>query len=502
VAMRRFTLLAGCLSLVGAVTLACGQAVDKHGAQVPGPVTVLHLSAADPSQPELAFFVADIAKQSNHRLRVDVDRATYFSETRGGEARLVPDLRSGRVDFAYVPTRDWAATGDPGFRALQSPFEVTTTQTAVAIAQSPVAHDLLRAMTTYNVIGLGLIPAEPRRLISRRPILAVSDLLDTRVRISDSAQTADLIEALGARPVQGITANAARVALEAADLDAVETSPLYIGENSYNVRAPYLTSFALIPKFEILAAAKRAWARLSGDDHKIVEAAAAETLAHASEHLVPDEGRELSQLCATGTVLVRPSPQALQDMADKTQSADAPDAATRQALAKMLAAVPGLGVHVFASSAPAGCPVAATAQQARALRQTSPLKASESASSPAGPSIPSGTYQVTVTKEEMAAAGQSGPDNQADIVFLWVLKDDGTFQETQRPDYPDQGPLSGRYAVRGDILTFTFDPSPTGSLSPEVVRWSFFKGTLRFTVVAVQDPGSRLIYQKPWRKTA
>ena len=48
-----------------------------------------------------------------------------------------------------------------------------------------------------------------------------------------------------------VAANAARVALEAADLDAVETSPLYIGENSYNVRAPYLTAFALIPKFEM-----------------------------------------------------------------------------------------------------------------------------------------------------------------------------------------------------------------------------------------------------------
>lgn len=502
-AMKRFALLTGCLSLIGAATLGCGgRAVDKHGAPVPGPVTVLHLSAADPTEPGLAFFAAEIAKKSNRRLRVDIDhRLTYFSETRGGEARLVPDLRRGRVDFAYVPSRDLAATGDPGFRALQSPFQVTTTQTAVAIAQSPVASELLRAMAPYNVIGLGLIPVEPRRLISKRPILAVSDLHDIRVRISDNAQTADLIEALGARPEQGMAANAAHQALESDALDAVETSPRYIAENSYNVGAPYLTSFALFPKFEILAAAKGAWVRLSGANRKIVQAAAAATLVHASEHVVQDERRELSQLCATGMVLVRPSRQALQDMADKSQSADAPDAPTRQALANMRAAVPGLGVHVFESSTPPACPVAATAPQARTLHETSPPKPTDPASGPAGPSIPSGTYQVTVTKEEWAAAGFIGRDFRADVTYTWVLKSDGTLQVTQRPDYPDQGPLSGRYAVRGDTVTFTYDPSPTGSLSPEVVRWSFFKGTLSFTVVAV-DSGGSLIYGKPWRKTA
>ncbi len=78
--------------------------------------TVLHFGAADPTEPELSFFAAEVAKQSNHRLRVDVDRVTYFSETLGGEERLVPDLRRGRVDFAYIPSRDWAATGDAGFR--------------------------------------------------------------------------------------------------------------------------------------------------------------------------------------------------------------------------------------------------------------------------------------------------------------------------------------------------------------------------------------------------
>ena len=137
---------------------------------------------------------------------MDLDRDTYFSETPGGEAQLVPDLRSGRIDLAYTPARDWVATGDPGFRAVQYPFQVTTTEAAVALAGGAAASDLLAGMTSYGVVGLGLVPAEPRRLITKNPVLTAGDLQGSRIRISDSPETAELISSLGGEPVQGITA--------------------------------------------------------------------------------------------------------------------------------------------------------------------------------------------------------------------------------------------------------------------------------------------------------
>ena len=67
----------------------------------------------------------------------------------------------------------------------------------------------------------------------------------------------------------------------------------------------------------------------------------------------------------------------------------------------------------------------------------------------------------------MAAAGQVGADSQADITYTYVFEADGTFRETQQPDYPDQGPVSGKYVVSGDTVTFVFDFSPTGTLAPK-----------------------------------
>ena len=75
--------------------------------------------------------------------------------------------------------------------------------------------------------------------------------------------------------------------------------------------------------------------------------------------------------------------------------------------------------------------------------------------------------------------------------------------ETQSPDYKDQGPLEGRYVVKGDEVTFTYTTcQSSGCIAPETVRWSYFDGQLTFAIVDVADTGSRVIYTAhPWRKT-
>ena len=187
--MKRFTEVTGLVLLLVVGSVGCTRAVDKQGHATSGAAKVLTIAVADPGEAGLSYFVDAVGQQSAHRLRVDVDTVTYFSETPGAEARLAGDLRAGRVDFAYIPSRDWAATGDPGFRAVQSPFQITTTEASIALAESPVAADLLSGMGRYDVVGLGLVPTEPRRLVTKNPLLTAADLKGRRVRISDSDQT-------------------------------------------------------------------------------------------------------------------------------------------------------------------------------------------------------------------------------------------------------------------------------------------------------------------------
>ena len=106
--MKRLTEVSGLVLLLVVGSTGCSPAVDKQGLAKSAAVTVLTFGAADPTDPALSFLVDAVARQSGHRLRVDVDKVTYFSETPGSEARLAGDLRAGRIDFAYIPSRDWA----------------------------------------------------------------------------------------------------------------------------------------------------------------------------------------------------------------------------------------------------------------------------------------------------------------------------------------------------------------------------------------------------------
>ena len=80
------------------------------------------------------------------------------------------------------------------------------------------------------------------------------DLAGSRIRVSDSDATMALLTAMGADPVQGMVSVDVGLGLRDGSLDGVELAPTFIRANNFQLTAPYLTSFALIPKFEVLAA--------------------------------------------------------------------------------------------------------------------------------------------------------------------------------------------------------------------------------------------------------
>ena len=503
VAMRRRFIVPGrtalALLLGSALFLGCGgPAVDKQGAR-PTPVVTLRLGAADPGEPSLAHFVETVHRTTAGRLAVDVDRVTYYSETRRGPAKLAPDLRKGEVDLALIPSRDWAATGDPGFVALQTPFLVDSTTATTALARSGVARNLLEGMAAYEAVGLGLIPGEPRRLLTREPVVDPSDLSGRRVRVSDSAQTMALLATLGAEPVEGMTAAEVRQALQNGTLDGTEMAPVYLGQNGYDLSAPYLSAFALIPKFEVVAASTAAWRRLSTRDREALSSAATETVAWEAARLSGDEAAELSLLCGDGLVVVAPSAPALAAWRAKAASPSPGDA--DPLVRRIRALVPSAGPTDDASALPPNCELATSAAGAQAIHRAHQPATTASSTPDHGLGIPSGTYVETVTAAQFAVAGLSGPDFARDVTYTWRFRPDGTFEETQQPDYADQGRQVGRYAVEGNRLTMTYLPGPDGiALPPERASWSFYVGVLTFSEIQVQDPGATPLYEQPWHK--
>jgi hypothetical protein len=343
---------------------------------------------------------------------------------------------------------------------------------------------------------LGLVPSEPRQILSTRPLLAPAAFRGIRIRIFDNPETAALMTAIGARPVQGLTANQVGALLRSGSLTGVENGPYYMLANSYNAEAPYLTSYAFLPKFETLVATRRAWLALTAAQRTAVREAIAATLVHARTALPGNESQDLTRLCSNGVILDQLSPAQLTALAH--EAAGTPVNAQVAGVLRMIHAdVPGTGPQLSPIPVPTPCRTAQTLAQAVALHRLSlPARSSKK-----GATIPPGNYVTTDTVADFRAGGQYGPDWNKAITWTYHLNPDGKLEQTQVPDYPDQGPIFGRYVVHGDEVTFIWNAA--SGLTPETVRWSYFKGQLTFSVVSVQDTAGRVMYNAhPWHKVS
>jgi TRAP-type C4-dicarboxylate transport system substrate-binding protein len=490
----RLTAAVAAAAALAGLTACSAKPISKAGS-IGQPAQTIALQMPDGSDADGLYFAQDVAKRSQGALKVTVDSETYDSQFPASEARLTAAIRAGRVGFAYQPARDWAAAGVPGFQALLAPFAITTVAASQRVAASPVAAAVLSQLSRYGVVGLGLIAGEPRQILSVRPLFTPPQFAGQRIRIVNNPQSAALVTALGARPVQGLPSNQVNSPLHTGRVTAVETSPAYVWENGYQTAAPYLTSYAVFSKFETLVASKHAWAALSPADQAAIRHAVVDTRANSGQ-LASREDQELTRLCQQGVVLDRPTAAQLGALARATATAApaGPDAAS---VVRQIRALPGTGIQPDATAGPAGCRVASDPASATAIHQVlTPAFAHKG-----GGKIPPGTYATTDTAADFRAAGQYGDDWNKDVTYTTRLYPNGTAYSTQAPDYPDQGPVSGHYIVKGDEVTFFWSQAGGTWKATETVRWSYFDGQLTFAIVDVADAGSRILYTThPWRK--
>ena len=487
---------------LGALLLACtalsgcgGAPSNKVGASSAEPVT-LRLAVPDTGDEGAAYFAREVARRSGGSVKITVDGA-YDSTDTAAEARLAGALAAGTADAAYMPARDWAAAGVSEFQALSAPFAVTTHSAARAVAESDYAGAALSALKPKHVVGLALVPDEPRRVLSRRPLLAAADFQTASVRVVLAPDTARAVSALGGRPVDVRRSPQVAKLLAAGRLTGAETSPHYALNNSYAGAAPYLTGFAVAGKFQVVAVSERAWSKLDKAQREALREAARAAVEHA-RGLPERERRELAALCRAHAVVTRSSDAQVAAIA----AAAKVDPGAYAAAAARLAEVPGTGAQPLAGELPAGCTAARDAQTAIAAvrrgraQRPAGLPRSQTAT------IPDGTYTTTTTVADFHRGGQFGPDWNKDVTWTHRLRG-GKVHETAKPDYPDQGPCSGTYEVEGDTVTFTWVQSGgCAGIGPEVVRWSYLDGKLSFQIVDVVDTASKVIYTAhPWRKT-
>jgi TRAP-type C4-dicarboxylate transport system substrate-binding protein len=483
-------LVAVLAAAVGVV--ACGHDAGKSGGRAERPVT-LTFEMPDAGDAVGTAFAADVARRSGGSVHVRLGRA-YDNAVPANELRLARALQQGRAQAGYLAARAWAAAGIPAFEALLAPFAVTTGRAAAALASGHVAQDVL-AQLPHTVVGLALVPDEPRRVLAIRAPLAPKDFAGLRLRIVDNPESAAALQALGARAVRGMTARQAAAALRNRRIDGVESAPKPIITNSYWNNARHLSGYALFPKFQSIVVNRGTWDRLSDSQQEAVHKAARDAVRTAPGTVATQERRELTELCQAGVRVAVPTATQLAALSQTARRTTEQLAKNAEAAAVLDATgrLPGAGPHRLATPLPAACTTAGAAPGDRSAHSAT---------------IPEGVYVTKVTAEQQRAAGvvrEAGKD----LTFTTWLRN-GRWTQTQTPTYPDQcaevrgtahPACTGTYQVYKDEATFVWDSSaPPPIPAPDTVKWTYFKGVLRFKPVNVTDPGDLAVFGQPWRK--
>ncbi|HEY3613775.1 MAG TPA: TRAP transporter substrate-binding protein DctP, partial [Gaiellales bacterium] len=351
------TAILACIGLCALTACAGGSAgANKAGAKVDRQVT-LRLEMPDAGEPRGLFFAQAVARRSGGSVRVRIDVGRYSSGHAGSELALARALEGGHEEIAYVASRAWASGGLPAFQALLAPFLITTGAAGQRVATGPIARRVLASLP-HSVVGLALVPDEPRRVLARYPPSSLAAFSGTRIQTVGNPRAAAAFAALGAVPAKGlITSGQIRQAIFSGSLDAVESSPSSILANAYSTRATYLSAYAVFPKFASIVVARATWQRLSPAQRTAVRAAAADTVAAAGRELPAQQRTELAQLCRAHVKITRATRAALATLQEASEPslaglvADPASAGVLTALYRL----PGAGAQPLATPLPAAC---------------------------------------------------------------------------------------------------------------------------------------------------
>jgi TRAP-type C4-dicarboxylate transport system substrate-binding protein len=298
--------LAGCAS--GGGSSKSGGARETSPAA--GRPVTLKFASSEISEP-VSLFMSEVARRSGGRLRLESVR--YDINAPDEDQRIAKDLRSGKLDVAFVASRAWESLGVNPFRALQAPFLITSrTLLDRVAADRPIVNALMSSLSAQGVTGLALEPVGVRYLFATRPLSTPAALEGARVRTNQSDMTTETLKLLGARAVETIpSGDSVTAALRARHVDAVEADPMVASGHGYQRLASHLDiGLALFAKANTIAANRQRLRALGPDAARWLTAAAAAAARKGRDNTA--DRRAWAGLCGGG-LKVQQGPPAARD---------------------------------------------------------------------------------------------------------------------------------------------------------------------------------------------
>ena len=245
-------------------------AFQAHAATV---LTLAHIVVPEhPRAKACQYFAETVNKLSQGRLQVEV----YGNASLGDAASNLKALQNGTLDLT-ANTQGPVSAIVPEFGAFGMPFLFPDSSAAWRVLDGPAGQELAKRSAAKGLIVLGLWDNGVRHFSSSvRPLLKPADFAGLKIRIPPGdAVTADIVEALGAKPVT-INFMDLYTALRSQVVDGQENPLINVWEARLHDVQKY---FSLTGhKYEItpFLMGQRSWDALSAADKTIIQEAARE----------------------------------------------------------------------------------------------------------------------------------------------------------------------------------------------------------------------------------
>ena len=447
--MRLAWLVVPALACAG---VGCSGGTKAGGRPLTHPI-VLSIANHETGGRDLAEYVAAVDRLSGgsihleHREgwrgpQVDYDRAT------------VADVRAGSIDLAKIAVRSLDRAGVTDFQALTAPFLVDSIALERTVFASPLADEMLAGLTRAGVVGVAVLPGEPRRPFGqRRRFVAPSDYRGAVFGIGPSNLSVETLSVLGSRPRSYIPGNLP-YAFDGAELDLAT-----IEGNEYDTSVTRLTgNVVLWPRAFVVVANRKVFARLTSEQREILRRAGREALAPAIRRLRIEESDEAGILCRRRRLRLV---QATQPELAALRAAVRPVYATLERSAVTRARIRQIESmkRRLPPEAPVGCGLPLARQ-----RSTTPLDGTWEMTADARYGIDAGRYRLVLRHGRWRFSHLSAPKWGGSGVF--AVRGD-----TLRVHSEDGGDAIYRWNVFRETLTLRYTSEHVGAPNPTFAPW-------------------------------
>ena len=464
------------VTTLAAVALALPIAVTSCAQPLDGPSLVLTLATSETRQeanaPEIDMFAHEVDVRSAGKIRIDVAWDLTNPQPDGSDQDLARMVADGTYDLGVVPTRAWDVLGVSSLRPINTPFLITSDAAMRAVLAADVRDDLLAGLPAAGVTGIDLWPGQLRRLFGiGEPILRPADLAGQQIRSPRSQTVGELLESMGA------------TAVESADLE----QDIQRGMESSFVAATYNVvatgNVVFFPRVETLVAHEELRARLSPGQWEVLVDAAAAVRREQPKSFLDDEGGARA-FCEQGGEIVSTSLGEVAAFEDAGR-------AVREELEKNPDTERLIdAIEAVVSTVPPPDPITACPEDDTGFEGANDAGALD------------GIYRSTVTRQELAAAGVTEPEQLRDNTgaFTWTFDDGWWTYHLESPLHLVDTDESGQYTYEDGIFTLYWGSGEVITARAKLAR----NGILRFTDLhdsfAKYQNATEVVFGKPWRR--